>query len=338
MNDILPSAAASFNNAALALPQFLRSAVLMLPVGWCAYALSDCINAAFFPVKKTREFNLAFWVELIMLGVLIPGQNWAAIRDGSSVLPFIAACCVFLLCMDATARLRAINPKMPKWWQNIEPKARKWIKLGLLAIGMGAAAASAPREWESILLMIGAVLFGVSAGFFGRKSKPAGGFTTLIMGAIGVAIAMQPEYFRFGQLGRLTIAHIGALALSALICAMTLAFGAVKPSGFMTPGHYRHAKWFMRLCGLLCLLLFAITESVPVLLVFFMTGLIASLLAVRHAARGTRTRELAGNLWALELMTFGVVTEALAISVIGLMVWRNNSMKNFWKTLLAVLK
>ncbi|MDR2268652.1 MAG: hypothetical protein LBD94_00530 [Rickettsiales bacterium] len=338
-NEIVASAITSFNNAALVEPNFVWTAVLMLPVFIAVWKIAPELLDFFFPGKKSRDYNFAFLAEAMLVVWLIFNHgNWQSIRDGTGFLPYLVSAVLFLLCRDVMARLCEMNPKMPVWWRKIDRRTRKWIKIGILLSTVAVVAASAIQEFNFISLQINAVMFGIAAGYFGRKSAAPVNYLMMVMTVLAVGIAMQPEYFRFGQLGRLSFAHLAALAFIVMLGAVIFVFRNFNPSGFIRDNHYRYVKWFMRLGTLLALILFVMTESVPVLLGFCASAAVTSWFAVKHSDRNTDVFVLSGNLWAMMMFVFGMMTFMPVISIIGILCWKNNNGKLFWQNLLNVMK
>ena len=340
MNDaIVASAITSFNNAALAAPAFLWAAVLMLPVYWALALVAGDLLDYFFPLKKSRDFCFAWWFESAAIAWIIFNHgNWEVLRDGAGFLPYITALALFLLCRDAAARLAEFNPKAPKAWRAFDSKTRKWLKLAVLVVAIAIIGGSAAPRFNYQALQVGAVLFGAAAGFLSRRPYGPIPGTAAVMMILTAAVAMQPEFFRFGQLGRLSLAHLVALAAMMKLAALCYVLRNFNPSHFIKDNHYKYIKWFMRLCTLLAFILFVMTESVPVLLGFGLTVAIAAWFAVKHAERGTIVAPLAENIWAIMLVVFGVITEMQLIAIIGILCWKNNGARNWLKNLVAILK
>jgi hypothetical protein len=337
--EIVASAMSSFNNAALLMPDFAWRALLAAPVFIAAMRMAPEIMACFFPLKKSRGDSFAWLIEALLIGWLVLGRgNWDVIRDGAGWLPYLNVSCLFLLCRDATARLYVYNPRVPKWWREIGIASRRWIKIGALAAAIVVLAASSVRDASLISLQICGFLFGAAAGYFGRRPAQPVNYTVIIMAAVAVGISLQPEYFRFGQLGRLTFVHLGALASVIALGAVIFVFRNFKPAGFIRDNHYRYIKWFMRLGCVLALILFAMTEAVPALLGFGAAVMAAAWFAAKHADGGTNIFGLSNNLWALMMGVFGAITSMPAITVLGILCWKNNNIKNFWAGLRSVLK
>jgi hypothetical protein len=337
--EIVASAVTSFNNAALVMPNFMWSAVLMLPIFLIVWNFSDEILVRLFPSKKNREYNFIFISEILLFVWLVFSHgNWSAIRDGVGFLPYLNAMVVFLLTRDIVCRLIERNPKMPSFWQRFNIKEKKWIKLGALLVGVAIIRSSASDDFNFQALQICSVLFGIAAGYARRHSSLSINYMNLIMLMLVVAITMQPEYFRFGQLGHLSIIHslflVGILACAASI----LVIRNVASSDFIKDNHYRYIKWFMRLATLLAFILFIITESVPVLLGLGVSIMMTMWFAVRHLPSGTSVFNMSNNLFAIIMGMFGVVTGIHVITIIGVLFWKNAGIRNFLKNFIAVIK
>ncbi|MDR1027212.1 MAG: hypothetical protein LBL46_02235 [Rickettsiales bacterium] len=340
MNEaIVASAITTFNNAALWGPAFLWSAVLMLPVYLAAAMVAGDLLSYFFPLKKARDFCFAWWFEGAAIVWLVFGHgNWEVLRDGAGFLPYIVAGALFLLCRDAAARLREWNPRAPKSWRRFDSKTRKWLKLAILLVAVAIIGASASPRYYYQALQIAATLFGTAAGFWSRRPYGPIPGTMFMMALLTTAVAMQPEYFRFGQLGRLSLAHLGALAAIIGLAALCFVLRNFNPSGFVRDNHYKYIKWFMRLCVLLAFILFVMTESVPVLLGLGAAVAMTAWFAVKHAAKGTIVAPLSENVWAAMLILFGVITGMPLVAIIGILCWKNNAARNWAKNLIAIMK
>ena len=336
---IVRSAVASFNNSALAGADFLLTGILMLPLFFMAWKASAEILAWFFPSKKSRNYNFAWLTEALLAAWLVFNcGNWAALRDGVGFLPYIDAILLFVLCKDAAARLVEQNPKLPKWWRKIEAPFKKWLKLGTLLFFVAVLGGGALQEFHFIALHVTSALFGVAAGYFSRRSAPPVGVTVFAMTMASLAILVQPEFFRFGQMGRLTFAHLAFLAAVMGLGALIFAFGNFKPAGFIKDNHYRYVKWFMRLSALLAFILFVMTEAVPAFIALGIGVAATTWFAVKHLPRESSVSGLVDNLWAAMLVLFGLVSAIPVIAAVGILCWRNNNMKSFWRDLLDALQ
>jgi hypothetical protein len=97
-------------------------------------------------------------------------------------------------------------------------------------------------------------------------------------------------------------------------------------------------KWFMRLSSALAFVLFAMTESAPILIGFGAAVAATAFLAVKHAPRERNIKALSGDLWAVMLCLFGAITTMPLITVVGILCWRNNNTRSFWHNLYLILK
>ncbi|MDR1826603.1 MAG: hypothetical protein LBQ49_02835 [Rickettsiales bacterium] len=338
-HEIVQSAITSFNNAALLAPGFFWTAVLALPIYLAVWKIAPDVSNLFFPAKKSRDYNFAWIAECAIIAwIILNNGNWAVIRDGFGFLPYLEAAVLFALCKDAAARLYEQNPRLPKAWQKTDRATKTWIKIGALAVSTALFAAGAIQQFNFIALRITAVMFGAAAGFFGRRSFGPINLLTIAMFALSIAITLQPEFFRFGQLGRLGVVHLSSLACIAALGAVIFVFRNFKPADWIFDNHYRYMKWFMRLSSALAFVLFAMTESAPILIGFGAAVAATAFLAVKHAPRERNIKALSGDLWAVMLCLFGAITTMPLITVVGILCWRNNNTRSFWHNLYLILK
>jgi len=336
-NDIVASAIASFNNQALAGGGFFWLGILSLPILYLIWQFSPQILANYFPSERRRNGNLAFVSEIALFAwLLLAGGNWAAIRDGAGYLPFVIGVVLFLLARDIILRLRENNPALPECWRRQSARTRAIVKILLLAAFAAAIYFSAAPEWEFKIMQFCAVLFGISAGCFSSRPSNPVPFSTFILLAVAAGIMLQPEFFRFGQLGHLTIFHLGAMMLLFALGAMIFVFRFFRPSGFIKDNHYDYVAWFMRVGLVLAISLFFMTESVIGLAGFFGTALVLVWLAAKHQPAGTNISGLTQNLWGLFLLVFGFIAGMPVISAAGVLAlkkpgtgWR----KKLWSVL-----
>ena len=335
-SEIVASAITSFNNAALAAPNFLWGALLMMPLFFVAWKKCDMFLAEFFPTRRLRDYNFVWLMELMLIGWLtLNSGNWNAIRDGVGYLPYINSAITFLLVRDFVARLRDRNPKLPAFIISMSRRARRWIKFGIF-VAMIAVGFSVNLQPEFMALQSSAVLFGAASGYLRRRTAKPVNFISFILFTLTVIISMQPEYFRFGQLGHLTIAHIFFLSLMAILYAMIFVFRNFKPTGFIKDNHYKYIKWFVRLSTLLAFILFVMTESVPMLLGFFVGVFVTVWFAVKHA-RIFNGMQLSQNLLALMMISFGIMTVMPIVTITGIFWWKEFGAKNMIKNLRGAL-
>ncbi len=301
---IVQSAISSFNNAALFAPSFFWTAVLTLPLFWLVVMFRDAL-----PVWVHKNHMVI--VAAAMLGslLLMPG-NYAALRTAATFLPIGIAAVTFCL----TAKLARVMPGPYTLLGN-----RKYKKLTILGILIAASAlvglVSGMPTLPGVLLQAAAVLCGF---LIGRAN-----FRTVNMGwiifAMTTMILMQPEFFRFGQMGSLTIIHkffifgIGAMFMAMLALGNINARGKIRDSAFMK------LKWAARIVSTLCVILFFLTESVPVFLGTCFILFMMFALSVWHAK--SVPSKLSDRLWAITLCAFGIVTTMPVITAVGILKW-----------------
>jgi hypothetical protein len=225
---------------------------------------------------------------------------------------------------------------MPVRWQKMNKRAKKWLKINAFMVGLMILATMGIQEFHYAALQISAVLFGVIAGYYKRKSSAPINYMMTAILIMTVAIAMQPEFFRFGQLAKLGLAHLAPLALAVSLAAMIFVFRNFTPTGFIRDNHYKYIKWFMRLSSFLMLMLFVMTEAVPALIGLWAGVVVTAWFAVKHS--DGPVFNLSGNLWALLLMVFGVITVMPLFTILGILCWKNNNIKAFWRQFYDVIK
>lgn len=137
--------------------------------------------------------------------------------------------------------------------------------------------------------------------------------------AVTTLVLMQPEFFRFGQLGALSIIHMLSLLVVGAAFAAVVALSVVNPRGRIHHSAYVKLKWMMRFVVMLAIVLFILTESVPVFL-----GSVAALF-VMFAMSVWHAEKVSNNLWvrfyAVMLGAFGLITTLPVISALGVMLW-----------------
>ena len=336
-SNIVFTAIASFNNAALLPASFFWLGLIMLPLFIIAYKMAPVILSEYF--QKNRDNMLLFIAEFsLILWLILNSGNWDAIRDGAGSLPYIIAFVLFLLCRNAMARLRAMNLKSPDFWVRLNNGAKIVIKILFIAALAAAAASSTIPEFPLMAMQLSAVFFGMVAGYFSPKPKSWANYTMSVFVIVAIAMLMQPEYFRFGKLGALTALHLIGIASILTLASIVFVFRNFKPIGFIKDNYYRYMKWFLRFCLLLILILYSLTESVPILIVFALAVMAAAWLAAKHAKAGTDLLEMSKNLFAILMMAFGILTIMPTITAAGILLYAKNKQRNFWRDLIQVLK
>ncbi len=315
LNDfiIVESAISAFNNAALWMPAFLWWTILALPLFVVVYGCADTIMARIGWGRENILKRAMPWVAgLTCAWVVMFGGNYGVLRDDLSVLPMMTATILFLTSLFVSSHLRArAVPKM-NWW--------RWALVVMCAVAVGL---SDTHAWWGALLQIGALVLGVLLGRAAHGAmRPFGGIIMIMM-MVAIAILMQPEFFRFGQLGNLTAVHLLAMLALGGACMMTIATQNINPRGRIRHGIYIKLKWLMRVVCALGMALFILTEAVPVFIGTMVAIFLSVALSVWHADRVNVM--LGDKMFALSLMIFGAITVMPVITAIGILYWANTA-------------
>lgn len=313
---IVQSAISAFNNAALIAPAFLWSAVLTAPLYALVWMFGDKI-ADKIGWNRTNLLNRAsLWTAIITFGwIVLFSGNYGVLRDDMSTLPFMVAAIIFVTTMFIGSHL-----------SNISLFSRKnlpYVALVVLALGL-----SDMHAWWGPILQICAAFCGVLIGRFAKSEmRDVPGILLIIMAAT-TTILMQPEFFRFGQLGNLTWVHLVAIILMGAIVAATVAVRNIKPSGKIHQSAYVKIKWMVRFVVVLGLAVFVMTESVPVFLGTFVAMFVLFALSVWHSDKVSVA--LSDKLYALAILTFGIIITMPVITSLGVILLANASHGNIW--------
>lgn len=313
---IVQSAISAFNNAALAAPSFFWIGILTLPLMamtyFCGGTFMERIGWHRTDINQNSA-TMALAVTLIWL--IIFGGNYNVLRDASSVLNYLISGIIFICCLAIGAVSR--GHQMPNW------RTASWRKRIMMIAGavicLALVALSGPRT------ILGAVIPAVAfAGglILGRKTKrniPMIPASLWVMFAVTVAILMQPEFFRFGQLGNLTIVHLMAIMLTGLAIVTAAALRRVHPRGKIHHSAYIKIKWMARFIVALAAVLFLLTESVPVFLGGMAAWWCMCALSIWHS--NDIDQDMALRFWAVAMGLFGLITTLPVISALGVVVW-----------------
>lgn len=303
---IVQSAISAFNNAALWAPAFLWWAILSLPlmflVWGCAPVVQDKLG---WNTENMNGRGGMLLSAMTFLWVVLFGGNYGVLRDGVSVLPFVVAVIVFLSSLFVSSHMR----ELPKFRINAR------VRFASLVLILFALALSDLHVWWGPVLQMGAFVLGWLMGRVARGAmRPVAGMV-LIMLVATVAMLMQPEFFRFGQLGNLTPVHL-VFVLAIGVCAMAvIALNNVKPRGKIHRSAYIKLKWMLRVVSILMAALFVLTESVPLFLGMCGAMLLMFMMSVWHAT--SVSADLMERMLAVMIMMFGVITTMPVVSAIG---------------------
>jgi hypothetical protein len=203
--------------------------------------------------------------------------------------------------------------------------------LGIIAL---IAFSGQPTGW-GIMMQAAAVICGALAGrAFSRGISPILVTTLLILGLTTIVL-MQPEFFRFGQLGSLTLLHMIAILITGMLAAAILAIRNINPSGKIHHSAFVKLKWMGRIVAGLCFILFILTESVPVFLGLFCVLLVMFAMSVWHAE--SVPESLSKKLWAVLLCSFGVMISMPLITALGIVYWTGLPKSNLSRQLKFLL-
>ena len=315
---VVASAVSAFNNAAVVAPAFLWNAVLASPLFVAIYVFGRRFldNAGLRPyVTRAR---ITFWTVVITaLWVVFMGGNYAVLRDGVSLLPFVTAAILFVTSILVGINTRAV--KLPVWYgrANVSNRRRWWINLLFFAILMVPVGLSDTLTWWGPILQIGAVMIGL---IIGRRSGCQMRTTTWAIGvmlATTIGILMQPELWRFGQLGNLTPAHLLWVLCVGILAAAALALDLVNPRGRIHKSAYVKLKWLMRFVTALCMILFLLTEAVPIFIASVAMAFVLFGMSIWHA--NSVPDILENRAIAVTIIVFGVLTELVAVTAMGIL-------------------
>lgn len=305
---IVATAISSFNNAALFNPYFFAIGLLSLPLFYMVYLYGRDILEK-LKWNKNIEEKTSFWsVLFLVLWLLIFGGNYAVMRDGISLLPVMIATVLFVSTVFITKQSIKLN--YLGFLQN--KKYRLIFVLMLIALCIF----SAKPDFYGVLMQLSAVFSGIIVGSRFHKNMSDIFISVLIFSATITLVLMQPEFFRFGQLGNLTIIHLLWILLTGFFGITALVAKYTKSRGKIYNSAYIKLKWLFRIISALAFVLFALTESVPVFIGLMGALMATEILTIYHAKR------INGNMFkqsfAMMLVCFGVLIICPIITCLGL--------------------
>ena len=303
---IVSTAVSSFNNAALCGPLFFVVGLLNIPLFLMVFVYGKDFVSKIGWRQDNFYDQIMFWVSIsLLLWLTLFGGNYAVLRDGISLLPALVAFVLF--CLMILIVQKCIKLKYLK-----RVKKSRWIILIALMLMAGF---SAIPTWWGILLQCSAILCGMIVGCRLKRDIsliPAGVF--LLVGLV-VLVLMQPEYFRFGQLGNLTAVHLLSVIFAGWCAITTLVTRFVKQCGRIHQSAYVKLKWLGRIVSLLALILFLSTESVPVFIGLILSLGILETLSVYHSKN--IPEDIPMQSFAMLLISVGVIIICPIVSAIG---------------------
>ena len=305
---IVTTAISSFNNAALYSPYFLVVGFFSIPLFFVLFLYGRDFVSKIGLSNRDVETKTGFWASVcLVLWLVIFGGNYAVIRDSISLLPVVISFVLFVSMAFITNRVKQFN-----YVAKINDSKTRWFVFLLFLIMVGFSAK--PNLW-GILLQLSAVLCGMIVGDRLNVKYSDLSVATVIFLMMTILLLMQPEYFRFGQLGNLTLIHILALLLGGFFGVTTLVVKYTNAKSKIRKSAYVKLKWLLRIMSLLALILFVSTESVPVFLGLMVVCGLSEMLTLYH---GKPVQDFVfKQSWALLLITFGVMIICPIISMLG---------------------
>ena len=329
---VVQSAVSAFNNAALALPAFFWFGLLMMPLFYVVYKYGNKLMDMIGWERFGLQSRIIKWVVVMsLIWLVLFGGNYVVLRDAETLLPFVTAVIAFMGMMFVGNMTR--NVQLPHWREM--SRARKWKTVLFCALVLAIIALTDTHTWWGPILQIFAF---VAGAYCGRRMKSKINEVPFVSGFIflfTIMILMQPEFFRFGQLGNLTWLHLAGFAFVGLPVIGAVALRNTTPRGRIYQSAFVKLKWLMRCLVLLAGCLFVMTESVPV---FIGTCMLAGglfWLKIIHAKQVPE--HLAARLLMITIFAFGLLTVMPVISCLAIFGWLSLPKGNFLQELRALL-
>ncbi|MFQ6696242.1 MAG: hypothetical protein ACLRFF_04335 [Alphaproteobacteria bacterium] len=306
---IVSTAVSSFNNAALYGPYFFVVALFSIPLFFMVFLYGRNFISRFGWEKSEFESKIGFWsIASLAVWLLLIGGNYAVIRDSISLLPVMISVVLFGATVFITNRLKKLN-----YLKRIYNKKSRWFVFFLLLILAGF---SAMPSWWGILLQLSAIVCGMIVGDRLHRNISDVLVSLIIFGTTTVLLLMQPEYFRFGQLGNLTFVHLLALLITGFFCVTAFAAKYTNAREKIYKSAYIKLKWLFRIMSVLALILFVLTESVPVFVGLMGVCALSEMMTIYHG-KGIPEHVFKQS-WALLMICFGIITICPLITMLGM--------------------
>lgn len=316
--NIVQTAVSAFNNAALLTPAFLWIGLLSLPLFIVVFQMAVAVVRRLGWTRENILNNVTVWNAGLTFGWLVLfGGNYVVLRDNMSLLPMLNALIVFLTSLFVSSHVH----QGTTWWRGW----KKWFVLFGLSV---LVVLSGVYTWWGTVLQFGAFVAGCVLGRVAKEEmRPIAG-TVLIVLTTVTAVLMQPEYFRFGQLGNLTIGHLIGVLFVGITAVMTVVLSNFKARGKIYNSAYIKLKCLGRVICVLGGALFLLTEAVPVFLGTLLAVFLSVRLSVYHA-ENLKTDALSYKMLAVTLMGFGVLLTMPVITALGIVYWVNSPQVDF---------
>ncbi|MGI5845881.1 MAG: hypothetical protein ACOX7D_01700 [Alphaproteobacteria bacterium] len=307
---VVQSAVSSFNNIALHSPDFFWTTLLCLPIFIVFWIFAPEISAKFLPDSKKRLKTIAVWSIVFIAVWLLTHESFNSLRDGITFgISTLTAICVFGIGVFAGWRIPSFT--------NLVKIKEKWRKIADIVAPVSVAilvGLCAWGTWQTVLVQFVAALLGFYTGrlmvYRNRYQMEPEWLSIILMGTLLFGLIMQPEFFRFGQLGHLTIIHIFFLIITLITIIGSIMMRLVKPTGWLTNSHYKKLMWLIRLGVILALILFILTENALAFAILGIGILIQAFVIIRHnTPKNINILEnWSEDLWILSLGLFGLLT------------------------------
>lgn len=333
---VVQSAASSFNNAALFAPDFFWVALLSLPIFIITWMFSGVINAKFFGDSKSSLRNMTLIISGVMIVWLLTHGSYAALRDGVTYVYILMAFALFWGVGIFTREVLSI-PR-PAVLTNMRPRMRRILIVLMVALGIFAVGFSGAPGYIGFGVNVGATALGMLTGrLLYKRNKTLGSLyssLSVLSFILVTGMVMQPEFFRFGQLGNLTVIHLLFLAAFSFFAVANIVLRHVRPMGWISKSWY---KKFLLLLGLGVLLVFAaflITESVLAYLALSGAFFVAAILVAKHQPKSAKNEivDFGAMLWSWSLALFGILIGQPVLVCLAILIWKSKPHEKFWET------
>ena len=316
-NMVVNSAISAFNNAAIVAPAFFWNAVLCAPLFIGVYLFGRFYGKKLGLADFINPERIAFWcIIMVALWIVFMGGNYDVLRDGVSLLPWVTAGILFVSCIFIGTKTRAVP--LPIWYGSARASMRRrwWINVALFLLLMVPVGFSDTLHWWGPILQVGAVCTGLLIGRWRAWRLRGVLCMSALMFVATIALLMQPEFFRFGQLGNLTPIHLIGIMMTGILIAAAVATDIVPACGRIHKSAFVKLKWLVRFGTALCLVLFLLTEAVPIFIATAFMAFVLFAMSVWH--RESVADSVRGKMMGLAVIMFGILIDVPTISVLGL--------------------
>ncbi len=306
---VATTAISSFNNAALYGPFFLVAGLFTMPLLFVVYLYADNF-AEKFGFTHNPNAHIGFFASLFLaLYLMLFGGNYAVIRDGISLVPIMIGLILFVFMAIAAQKFVQLG-----YVNKLRNKKLQFFVFVALVLMAGF---SGLNTWWGILLQISAVLCGIIVGSREQRDLPLVPVFALMLDLVLILVLMQPEFFRFGQLGNLTIVHLLAMVISGFFAIGVFTNKYINARARIHHSAYIKLKWLFRIMLLLAFVLFVSTESVPVFIGLTLSMGLLQALTIYHSK--SMNPEITKQSFAVLLICVGTILICPVVSALGIL-------------------